>query len=151
MANLLHVGLLSGALLSSIPAAAEAPAALPIARGVWVKSDTPCNVATIAHVYSNDRFGSVYFYGPNQSMGPANETEPIVNVGRGQNGFSIVNEGPLEVAARPNGQAIVRAFSLSQGVQWTETVRLCSPEMLSPKMHAGLTRAGLLPLVRPRH
>lgn len=117
---------------------------LPIAEGVWVKTDTKCNQAFIAHVYEAGRFGTVYFYGPNQSMGPANETELLSRVSKGQNGFTVVNEGPLEVIALPNGQASVRAYSPSQGVQWVDQVRLCPAPSLSPKMRSALSRLGLL-------
>lgn len=139
----------SVASISASPANAQS-ARLPIAEGVWVKTDSACDKAFIAHVYAAGRFGTVYFYGPNQSMGPANETEVLTHVGRGTGGFSVVNDGPLEVAARPNGQAVVRAFSPSQGVQWSDTVRLCPPLTLSAKMRAGLMRMGLLPSgIRP--
>jgi len=118
---------------------------LPIAEGVWVKTDTQCDKAYITYVYANGRFGSVYLYGPSQSMGPANETELVSHLGKGKNGFTIVNDGPIEVAARPNGQAVVRAVSLSEGVQWTETVRRCASSALSAKMRSGLARERLLP------
>lgn len=118
---------------------------LPISEGVWVKTDTQCRSAFLVRIYSAGRFGDVYFYGPNQSMGPANETEVLTRTGRGANGFTIVNDGPLEVSARPNGQAVVRAVSLSEGVQWSEPMRLCAPATLSTKMRAALNRLRLLP------
>lgn len=127
-------------------APAEAAAAkLPIAQGVWVKTDTPCKSAVIAHVYAGGRYGDVYFYGPNHSMGPSNETEPLSHIGPGENGFTVVNDGPIEVAARPEGQAVIRAFSLSQGEQWREVVRICPAGALSAKMRAALSALRLLP------
>jgi hypothetical protein len=117
---------------------------LPIAEGVWVKTDTQCKAAYIAYVYAKGRFGSVYFYGPNQTMGPANESEVLSHIGKGKNGFTVVNDGPIEVAARPNGQALVRAVSLSEGVQWTETIRLCPVATLSNKLRSGLARESLI-------
>lgn len=125
-----------------------APPKLPIAEGVWVKTDTPCKSAFIAHVYSGTRFGAVYFYGPNQSMGPANETEVLTHIGRGKNGFTVVNNGPLEVATKPKGEAVVRAVTASGGVEWTETVKLCLAASLSRKFRAGLIRVRLLPASR---
>jgi hypothetical protein len=118
---------------------------MPLAQGVWVKTDTQCGAAVIAYVYSGSRFGSIYFYGPNHSMGPANETEIVAHVAPGKDGFSIINDGPIEVASKPNGQAIVRAVSLSEGVQWSETVRLCEPTSLSGNLRAALVQAGLMP------
>ena len=132
------------ACLSITTAAIGQSPKLPIAEGVWVKTDTKCREAFIAHVYGGGRFGTVYFYGQNQSMGPANETEPLSRVSRGQNGYTVVNEGPLEVIARPNGQASVRSFSPSQGVQWVDDVRLCPAATLSAKMRSALTRLKLL-------
>lgn len=120
-------------------------ARLPIADGVWVKTDTSCGTATNVFVHAANRFGSVYFYGPKQGMGPANETEAVSRIGRGTNGFTVVNEGPIEVAPRPNGQAVVRAFSPSQGVTWSETVRLCPSATLSEKMRTAIARLGLTP------
>jgi hypothetical protein len=123
---------------------AEAQAVrLPISEGVWVKTDTRCEAATNVFAYGGGRFGSVYFYGPDQGMGPSNETEPLTRVGRGQDGFSVVNEGPLEVAARPNGQAVVRAYSPSGGVQWSDAVRLCPAATLPAKMRDAIVRMGL--------
>lgn len=118
---------------------------LPIAEGVWVKTDTACEKALVAHVYASGRFGTVYYYGPNQAMGPANETEVLSRVSKGTGGFSIVNDGPLEVMSRPNGHAVVRAFSPAQGAQWSDAVRLCLNNSLSAKMRQGLARVGLLP------
>src|SRR4051812_47932357 len=95
---------LAAILLASTGTTADAqPPRLPIAEGVWVKMATACSAATNVFVYAGNRFGSVYFYGPNQSMGPSNETEVLARVGRGKDGFTVVNEGPIEVAARPNG------------------------------------------------
>lgn len=138
------VAMLAACCLVGAPAATAQTARLPIAQGVWVKVDTPCATATNLFVHSGKRFGSVYFYGPNQRMGPANETEAIVRTSRGAGGFTIVNEGPLEVAARANGRAEIRAFSPSQGVTWSETVRLCAPASLPVRTRAALTRLGLL-------
>lgn len=121
-----------------------APPKLPIAEGVWVKTDTQRKAAFIAHVYNGSRFGTIYMYGPKQTMGPANETEVLSHIGRGKNGFAVINDGPLEVASRPKGEAVVRAVSLSEGVQWTETVKLCSANSLSSKFRAGMVRAGLI-------
>ena len=136
------IAIAAGVTLAS-PAIAQ-PARLPIAEGVWVKTSTNCAAATNVYVYKGNRFGSVYFYGPNQSMGPSNETESLTHVGRGENGFTVINDGPIEVAARPKGQAAVRAYSLSQGPQWTETVRLCAKEALSQKLRSALVRLGLI-------
>lgn len=127
------------------PAVHAQSSRLPLSQGVWVKTDTQCGAAVIAYVHSGSRFGSVYFYGPNHSMGPANETEVVAHVTPGKNGFSVVNDGPIEVASKPNGQAIVRAVSLSEGLQWSETVRLCAPTSLSGKFRAALVQAGLIP------
>lgn len=120
------------------PSATAQTVRLPIPEGVWVKTDTKCGAATNVFVYGGNRFGSLYFYGPNQSMGPANETEPLSHVGVGKNGFSVVNDGPIEVAPRPSGQAAVRAYSPTQGVTWIETVRLCPTATLSAKLRAAL-------------
>lgn len=120
------------------------PVRLPIAEGVWVKTDVPCGAATNVFVYKGSRFGSVYFYGPNQSMGPANETETISHIGQGKNGFTTINEGPIEVAGRPKAQAVVRAYSHSDGPQRTDLVRPCPEAALSPKLRSALMRLGLI-------
>jgi hypothetical protein len=116
---------------------------LPIAEGVWVKVETGCGAATNVFAHGGGRFGSLYFYGPNQSTGPANETEILTRTGKGRNGFTVVNEGPVEVATRPKGQAVVRAVNGSGGVEWSETVRLCPPALLPAKMRASIVRLGL--------
>lgn len=43
-------------------------------------------------------------------MGPANETEVLSDIGRSKNGFTVINDGPLEVATRPKEEAVVRAL-----------------------------------------
>ncbi|WP_373476336.1 hypothetical protein [Sphingorhabdus sp.] len=140
--NRIVPAIIIGACLS-VPVGAQT-AKLPIAEGVWVKTDTKCETAYIAQVYGAKRFGTFYFYGPKQSMGPANETEALTRASKTKDGFVMVNEGPLEVASRPNGKAVVRANSPSQGVQWTEQVRLCPPANLSRKMRDALTKSGLV-------
>ncbi|RYG96117.1 MAG: hypothetical protein EON58_12740 [Alphaproteobacteria bacterium] len=122
----------------------EAAVQLPIAQGVWVKTATSCASATNVYVHKGNRFGSVYFYGPNHSMGPADETELVVSTSRGKDGYTTINEGPIEVGARLKGQASVRAYSLSQGPQWTETVRLCPAATLSSKLRGALMRLKLI-------
>lgn len=139
-----HLSLLAAAaVLASASPAGAAEVRLPIAQGVWVRTAEDCGRATNVFVYGAGRFGSVYFYGPGQSLGPADETEALTHVGRGQNGFTMVNEGPLEVIPRPNGQAQVRAFSPTQGVAWVETVKLCAPQALGPKLRGALGRFGV--------
>ena len=140
-----RIGLSLTLAIWSIAAASAQPPKLPIAQGVWVKTDTQCKVAFIAHVYTGNRFGTAYLYGPKQTMGPANETEILHHIGKGKNGFTIVNDGPLEVAAGAKGEAVVRAVSPSQGVQWTDTVRLCPAATLAVKFRDGLVREGLIP------
>ena len=140
-------GILAMAISAHGPARA-APPKLPIAEGVWVKTDTQCKSAFIGYVYNGARFGSVYLYGPDQSMGPANETEGLTKIGRGKNDFTVINEGPIEVASKPKGEAAVRAVSLSEGVQWTEVVKLCPAATLSPKFRSGLIRVRLIPAIR---
>lgn len=136
------VALASGAMIQPNPAFAAAR--LPIAEGVWVKTATACAAATNVYVYKGNRFGSVYFYGPNQTMGPANETELIRAVIPGKNGYTTINEGPIEVAPRSKEQASVRAYSLSQGPQWTETIRICPTASLSLKLRTSLAGLSLL-------
>ena len=114
-------------------------------RGVWVKTDTPSKTAVITHVFASGRYGNVYFYGPDHSVGPSNETEPVTHTSAGKNGFTLANDGPIEGAARANGQAVVRAYSLSQGEQWWEDVRICPASTLSTKMKSALSALKLLP------
>ncbi len=51
---------------------------------------------------------------PNKRWAPANETDSLRHIGKGKNGFTIVNDGPIEVAAGAMGEAIVRAVFLSE-------------------------------------
>ena len=144
MLNTMRCSLIIIAACASTVSAQPQSIRLPISEGVWVKTDTKCETAYIAHVYAGKVFGTVYFYGPKQTMGPSNETEPLSRVVKVGGGFTMVNEGPLEVAARPNGQAIVRANSPSQGVQWSEIVRLCPAAALSLKFRTALSNLGLI-------
>lgn len=143
MRKLAGLSIALASLVAAVSPAQAQQAHLPIKPGIWVKTDTQCSATVMAYIYDRGRFGSVYFYGPGHSMGPANETEPLSRVSAGMNGFNVINDGPIEVAARANGQAVVRAVSLSEGVQWSETVRPCPLASLSARFQAGLTRLGL--------
>lgn len=130
--------------ISATPAGAQG-VRLPIANGVWVKTGDACGAATNVFVNLAGRFGSLYFYGTGYSMGPADETEALTRTSPGADGFTIVNTGPLQVAARPNGQAQVRAVSASDGVAWVETVKLCAAPTLLPRLRQALVRLRYLP------
>jgi hypothetical protein len=120
--------------------AAQSRPGLPIPQGIYVEDAMACAAATRVRVYDGNRFGDVYFYGPGQTMGPADEREVLTHVGQGEDGYTMVNDGPLEVKALGGGRVSMRAFSPSQGEAWRETARLCQPDSLPARMRAALAR-----------
>ena len=60
--RVLTLCLVATSMVSSTATLASAQGArLPIAEGAWVKIDTACDKAFIAHVHASGRFGTVYF------------------------------------------------------------------------------------------
>lgn len=119
---------------------AQSSARLPIPEGVFVDVATQCAAASNVYAYGGGRFGNIYFFGPNQSMGPSDEAEPVTEASAGRNGYTAVNGGPIEVKVLTGGRIAVRAFSNAEGQVWLYTMRACAPETLSPRMRAATAR-----------
>lgn len=110
------------------PSAAVARPSLPIAEGVWVDAAVKCNAAISAITYAGGHFGTA------DSSGAG--AEPVNRIGKGRDGFITINDDVEEVKVLPNGQMVVRIYSLSQGEIERTTYRQCTPESLSPRMRA---------------
>lgn len=121
-------------------AQAQSGARLPIPEGIWVDVATQCGAASNVYAYGGGRFGNIYFFGPNQSMGPSDETEPVTEASAGRNGYTAVNGGPIEVKVLTGGRIAIRAYSNAEGQVWLYTMRACAPETLSSRMRAATAR-----------
>lgn len=128
---------------------AQSNSRLPIPEGVWVDVATQCGSATQTYVHGGGRFGHIYFFGPNASMGPSDETEAVTATGRGTNGYTVVNDSSIEVRPLANGRIAVRAYSRAQGEIWVETMRACPVETLSPRMREAVARHVRAPATVP--
>ena len=80
----------------SAPAGAQASTALPISKGFWVTTGTPCGAATYGYVYDGARWGSIYFYGPNASQGPVGEFQDVTAASAAKDGFTHMQLGGVD-------------------------------------------------------
>ena len=87
-----------GWILALAMAAGSAPVAaqgikLPVAPGFWTNDTEKCTAVHHGYVFDGKRWGALYYYGPNGSMGPAAELEPITQARAVAGGFTQMQFG----------------------------------------------------------
>ena len=130
------------------PALAQPKAALPIAQGLWVNATGKCANVTNGYVYDGARWGAVYYYGPNASMGPVAELEKIGRATPLKDGFINMQLGETEgvgyfhVKSLAPDRMILRTGAPGpDGIQvMDDTLVRCGFAALSPKMQAAIKR-----------
>lgn len=135
-------------LLNAQPVLAQKQISLPIAQGLWVNAPGNCATASNGYLYDGARWGAVYYYGPNGSMGPVAELEKIGHTMPLNDGFTNMQLGETEgvgyfhVKSLGADRMIVRIGALGpEGIQvMDETMVRCSFATLSPKMRAAIKR-----------
>ena len=78
----------AAALMNGTPAGAQPAIELPIAPGFWTNDTEKCATVHHGYVFDGTRWGALYYYGPNGSMGPAAELEPITQTRAAPDGFT---------------------------------------------------------------
>lgn len=134
-------------LASSAPAAAQT-IALPIAPGFWTNDTEKCATVHHGYVFDGKRWGALYYYGPNGSMGPAAELEPITQARAVKGGFTQMQFGGYDGAGyfRLKSLGADRALyrvgaPFREEIQESDEVLIrCSFASLSLKMKAALKR-----------
>lgn len=128
---------------------AQAAISLPVAKGFWTDLSQKCATTHYGYVFDGQRWGAFYFYGPNGSMGPAAELEPITQTRTVGDGFTQMQFGGFDGAGYFRIKSVGPARALyrvgaphREEIQESdEQLQLCSFAALSPKMKAALRKA----------
>lgn len=135
-------------LLNAPPALAQKQIGLPIATGLWINATDQCATVTNGYVYDGARWGAVYYYGPNASMGPVAELERIGRASALKDGFTNMQLGETEgvgyfhVKSLAPGRMMLRTGAPGpEGIQVMDDILIrCSFPAMSPKMKAAIKR-----------
>ena len=135
-------------LLNAPPALAQTKISLPIAQGLWINASGKCASATNGYVFDGARWGAVYYYGPNASMGPVAELEKIGRTTALKDGFIDMQLGETEgvgyfnVKSMSPDRMVLRTGAPSpEGIQvMDDTLVRCAFVTLSPKMKAAIKK-----------
>ena len=135
-------------LLSAPPALAQKSISLPIAQGLWINPTGKCATMTNGYIFDGARWGAVYYYGPNASMGPTAELETISRTTPLKDGFTDMQLGEsggvgyFHVKSLAPGRMTLRTGAPGpEGIQvMDDTLVRCSFAALSPKMKAAIKR-----------
>jgi hypothetical protein len=138
--------LIATAIISATSVQAQQPITLPIAKGFWTNLDQNCSKTHYGYVFDGKRWGALYFYGPNGSMGPAAELEPITQTRGGEGGFTQMQFGGYDGAGyfriksddATHATYRVGAPHREEIQQTDEPLKLCSYASLSNKMKVAI-------------
>ncbi len=136
------------AIASSTPALAQA-IKMPIAKGFWIAATDRCATAKNGYAFDGTRWGAIYFYGPNGSMGPAVELEPITQTRAVAGDFISMQFGGYDgvgyfhvKSLGPNRMTLRTGAPGPGGVQVMDDILIrCELSATSPKMQAALKRS----------
>jgi hypothetical protein len=141
--------LLTAALMfNAPPVLAQKKISLPIAIGLWINAADKCPTARNGYIFDGARWGAVYYYGPNGSLGPVAELEKIGRTEALKSGFTNMQLGETEgvgyfqVKSLAPSRMILRTGAPSpDGIQvMDDTLTRCAYSTLSPKMKAGIKK-----------
>ena len=135
------------AVASSMPVAAQT-IALPIDKGFWINTTDKCESVTNGYAYDGKRWGTVYYYGPNATMGPVAELEAIGRTTARSDGFTVMQLGPTEgvgyfhvKSLAPDRMVLRTGAPGPDGIQvMDDTLTRCNFAALSPKMQSAMRR-----------
>lgn len=130
------------------PVAAQTGPGLPIAKGLWIQATDRCATATSGNAYDGARWGQIYYYGPNGSMGPVGEFDTIVRTEPVAGGFTNMKLseggalGYFHVRSLGADRAVLRvgAPARDRVEVLDETLMRCDFAALSPKMQTAVRR-----------
>jgi hypothetical protein len=142
-----------GWILALAASAVSAPATaqtitLPVARGFWTAATEKCATVHHGYVFDGKRWGALYYYGPNGSMGPSAELEPITQARVVAGGFTQMQFGGYDGAGylRIRSLGVDRALyrvgaPFQEEIQETDEALIrCDFASLSPKMKAAISK-----------
>lgn len=129
-------------------AMAQSSVSLPIARGLWTSDRKVCSAIRHAYIFDGARWGALYFYGPDGSLGPVAELRPITATRSVGGGFTQMQFGGFDGASFFRVKAVGPDKALYRvGAPHRETIQVmdealirCSFQSLSPRMKAAISR-----------
>lgn len=132
---------------SSGPVAAQT-ISMPIDRGFWINATDKCGAATNGYAYDGKRWGAVYYYGPQASLGPIAEMEAIGRTTALKDGFTNMQLGPTGgvgyfhvKSLAPDRMTLRTGAPGPEGIQvMDDTLIRCNFALLSPKMQSAMRR-----------
>lgn len=135
-------------LLSASAVSAQTPISLPIAQGLWINAASKCATVANGYLFDGARWGAIYYYGPNGSMGPIAELEKIGRTALRKDGFTDMQLGDTESAGyfhvkslAPGRMMLRTGAPAPEGIQVIDdTLVRCPFASLSPKMKVALKR-----------
>ena len=130
------------------PAQGQQAVNLPIAKGFWTSMGQNCAKTYYGYVYDGKRWGALYFYGPNGSMGPSAELELITQARIVKDGFTQMQFGGYDGAGYFRLKPVDADRALYRvGAPFREEIQesdeqliRCSFASLSPKMKAAIRK-----------
>lgn len=142
----------------AVQAQAQQPISMPIAKGFWTNMGQNCASTHYGYVYDGKRWGALYYYGPNGSMGPAAELQPITQTRKVDGGFTQMQFGGYDGA----GYFRMKSLDANRAVyrvgapfreeiqEGDEQLIRCSYASLSAKMKTAIRKhaPGLVPPVK---
>ncbi len=135
-------------LAAATPGAAQTSINLPIAPGLWTNDTEKCATVRHGYVFDGKNWGALYFYGPNGTLGPAAELEPITQTRSVGGGYIQLQFGGYDgagyhrVKSLGANRAIYRVGSpFREEIQESDEALIrCTYQMVSPKMKAAIQR-----------
>ena len=140
--------ILALAAMAGSSTAAAQTIAMPIDKGFWINATGTCASVTNGYAFDGKRWGAVYYYGPNASMGPVVELEAIGRTTVLKNGFTNMQLGPTEgvgyfhvKSLSPDRMMLRTGAPGPEGIQVMDDVLIrCNFASLSPKMQSAMRR-----------
>ncbi|MDO9368427.1 MAG: hypothetical protein Q7T68_07660 [Sphingopyxis sp.] len=135
-------------LINAPPALAREPISLPIATGLWINSPEKCATVRNGYIFDGARWGAVYYYGPNGSLGPVADVETIGRTTPRRDGFTEMQLGEaggvgyFRVRSLGPNRMILRTGAPGpDGIQvMDDTLTRCAFSTLPPKMRAAIKK-----------
>ncbi|WP_374396431.1 hypothetical protein [Sphingopyxis sp.] len=140
--------ILALAIVAGSAPAAAAGIELPVAVGFWTNATEKCATVHHGYVFDGKRWGALYYYGPDGSMGPAAELEPITQTRVVAGGFTQMQFGGYDgagyfrIKSLGPDRALYRVGApFQEEIQESDEALIrCDFKKLSPRMQAAIRR-----------
>ena len=135
------------AMAGNVPAMAQTTV-MPIDKGFWTNETEKCASVHHGYVFDGTRWGALYYYGPDGSMGPSAELEPITQLRVVDEGFTQMQFGGYDGAGYFRLKRLAADRALYRvGAPFRDEIQVsdeplirCEFKLLSPKMQSAIRR-----------